>query len=77
MTRSSVLAVAAAAWSLAAEAKRARRTGSAVVLALLLWTCCALSQTYHLGPRGGCYTITASGSKRYVDKSLCAPATGQ
>jgi hypothetical protein len=23
------------------------------------------------GPRGGCYTITASGTKRYVDRSLC------
>lgn len=26
---------------------------------------------YHRGPRGGCYTITASGNKRYVDRSLC------
>jgi hypothetical protein len=26
---------------------------------------------YHTGPRGGCYIITASGRKRYVDRSLC------
>ena len=29
------------------------------------------SGKYTLGPRGGCYYITASGSKMYVDKSLC------
>ena len=27
---------------------------------------------YHRGPRGGCYTYTESGNKRYVDRSLCA-----
>jgi hypothetical protein len=37
----------------------------------------AANSRYILGPRGGCYTITASGSKRYVDKSLCAKTTGQ
>jgi endonuclease YncB( thermonuclease family) len=26
---------------------------------------------YIRGPRGGCYTITSSGRKRYVDRSLC------
>jgi hypothetical protein len=26
---------------------------------------------YHLGPRGGCYTYSSSGRKRYVDRSLC------
>jgi len=26
---------------------------------------------YYLGPRGGCYTLTASGNKRYVDRSMC------
>lgn len=26
---------------------------------------------YFRGPRGGCYTITRSGAKRYVDRSLC------
>lgn len=29
------------------------------------------AKTYQLGPRGGCYYISASGSKTYVDKSLC------
>lgn len=29
------------------------------------------SQTYYTGPRGGCYYITASGRKQYVDRSLC------
>lgn len=27
---------------------------------------------YHVGPRGGCYTYSASGRKRYVDRSLCS-----
>jgi hypothetical protein len=31
----------------------------------------AASSGYHRGPRGGCYTYTASGNKRYVDRSLC------
>ncbi len=26
---------------------------------------------YTRGPRGGCYTFSASGKKRYVDRSLC------
>lgn len=26
---------------------------------------------YYLGPRGGCYTYSASGRKRYVDHSYC------
>lgn len=26
---------------------------------------------YYTGPRGGCYTYSASGKKRYVDRSLC------
>lgn len=26
---------------------------------------------YHWGPRGGCYTYSASGKKRYVDHSFC------
>lgn len=30
----------------------------------------AISQ-YIRGPRGGCYVITQSGAKRYVDRSLC------
>lgn len=31
----------------------------------------AAQRKYMLGPRGGCYYVTASGSKSYVDKSLC------
>ena len=30
---------------------------------------------YILGPRGGCYFVTASGSKKYVDHSMCAAST--
>ncbi|MEZ5401337.1 MAG: hypothetical protein R2729_16830 [Bryobacteraceae bacterium] len=26
---------------------------------------------YYTGPRGGCYTISSSGRKRYVDRSMC------
>jgi len=28
---------------------------------------------YILGPRGGCFLVTASGGKKYVDRALCAP----
>lgn len=31
----------------------------------------AESRGYYRGPRGGCYTYSASGRKRYVDRSLC------
>ncbi|HEX6369326.1 MAG TPA: DUF4236 domain-containing protein [Longimicrobium sp.] len=31
----------------------------------------ASSRGYHIGPRGGCYTYSASGRKRYVDRSYC------
>jgi len=31
----------------------------------------AASRGYYLGPRGGCYTYSASGRKRYVDHSYC------
>jgi uncharacterized protein YraI len=31
----------------------------------------AAARGYHRGPRGGCYTYSASGRKRYVDRSLC------
>jgi hypothetical protein len=31
----------------------------------------ASSRGYHIGPRGGCYTYSASGRKRYVDHSYC------
>jgi len=29
------------------------------------------SGSYQMGPRGGCYTYSASGRKRYVDHSYC------
>ena len=31
----------------------------------------AASRGYYTGPRGGCYTFSASGRKRYVDRSYC------
>jgi hypothetical protein len=31
----------------------------------------AESRGYYTGPRGGCYTYSASGRKRYVDRSYC------
>lgn len=31
----------------------------------------AQSSGYYTGPRGGCYTYSASGRKRYVDRSYC------
>jgi hypothetical protein len=31
----------------------------------------AASHGYYTGPRGGCYTYSASGRKRYVDHSYC------
>lgn len=31
----------------------------------------AADRGYYRGPRGGCYTYSASGRKRYVDRSLC------
>jgi hypothetical protein len=31
----------------------------------------ARSNGFIRGPRGGCYTLSASGRKRYVDRSLC------
>lgn len=31
----------------------------------------AASRGYYTGPRGGCYTYSASGQKRYVDRSFC------
>jgi hypothetical protein len=29
------------------------------------------AKTYTLGPRGGCFYVTTSGSKKYVDHSMC------
>ena len=43
---------------------------------LLIWLLVVLTgpasgQTYQVGPRGGCYKISASGRKQYVDHSFC------
>lgn len=46
-----------------------QRFGAFLLLAVLLEGL-AIGQ-YITGPRGGCYTITRSGAKRYVDRSLC------
>jgi hypothetical protein len=42
-----------------------------LLLALLVAFPAAAAGPYHRGPRGGCYTFTASGRKRYVDRSMC------
>lgn len=31
----------------------------------------SMFRQYHTGPRGGCYYLTASGNKSYVDRSMC------
>jgi hypothetical protein len=31
----------------------------------------SMSSVFIRGPRGGCYTLSSSGRKRYVDRSLC------
>jgi len=36
------------------------------------WITASSTTGYHTGPRGGCYTLTAGGNKRYVDHSLCS-----
>jgi hypothetical protein len=53
--------------------KRSRRCR--FLCRLLLWLAIGSSLApaqYFLGPRGGCYTISASGRKNYVDRSMCA-----
>lgn len=46
------------------------RLYAAILLPALFLEGSAFGQ-YVTGPRGGCYTITRSGAKRYVDRSLC------
>lgn len=29
------------------------------------------SRRYYMGPRGGCYYLTGSGNRQYVDRSYC------
>ena len=41
-----------------------------LVIAFML-TVIVDAHAYIRGPRGGCYTLSASGAKRYIDRSLC------
>jgi hypothetical protein len=43
----------------------------AAVAELKLAAKSADAKTYTLGPRGGCFYVTSSGSKKYVDHSMC------
>src|SRR5438477_3366915 len=49
-----------------------RRIVVAAALALALVFATASEAQYIRGPRGGCYTFSKSGRKRYVERSLCA-----
>lgn len=49
---------------------------SAWALALVLIFAFAAEAQYVRGPRGGCYTFSASGRKRYVERSLCGSKAG-
>lgn len=43
-----------------------------LILATILCTGCGnKNREYHAGPRGGCYYITDSGEKEYVDREKC------
>ena len=42
---------------------------------LLVALTLATEAQYVTGPRGGCYTVSASGRKRYVDRSLCSSSS--
>jgi len=48
-----------------------------VAAALLAGSAVDSAAQYIRGPRGGCYTITRSGNKRYVDRSLCEDRPGE
>jgi len=46
-----------------------------VIMSVVFLTGCATKErAYHTGPRGGCYSVTDSGEKQYVDSSLCRQA---
>jgi hypothetical protein len=47
------------------------RAVAAIVLFLAVFAQSAYSQ-YFVGSKGGCYRLTKSGNKRYVDRSMCA-----
>jgi len=46
-----------------------------VALAIVLVFSTASEAQYIRGPRGGCYTFSKSGRKRYVDRSMCDRST--
>lgn len=43
----------------------------AIISVVLLTGCSAEERVYHTGPRGGCYYVTSSGERQYVDRSMC------
>lgn len=47
------------------------RAVAAIALFLAAFAQSAYSQ-YFVGSKGGCYLLTKSGNKRYVDRSMCA-----
>lgn len=55
----------------ALEAKQANQQQQIQSPPAYQYTPPARSSGYIRGPRGGCYTYSASGNKRYVDRSMC------
>ena len=53
------------------EAGDARQSGDREEAAQGGMSSAEAEREYHRGPRGGCYTYSVSGKKRYVDRSLC------
>lgn len=53
------------------EAKQEPNSKTPQDLPAYKYTPPARSSGYIRGPRGGCYTYSASGNKRYVDRSMC------
>jgi hypothetical protein len=43
----------------------------AILVSVLIAFSLESQAQYIRGPRGGCYTLTRSGNKRYVDRSMC------
>ncbi|HEV7990703.1 MAG TPA: SH3 domain-containing protein [Gemmatimonadaceae bacterium] len=61
---------------LAGGSRAARRSGEGAAMGLSAVAPAAPqphapSRVFFRGPRGGCYTLSAGGNKRYVDRSLC------
>jgi hypothetical protein len=45
-----------------------------VLLAIALFSPTVAFSQHMRGPRGGCYKVSASGRKTYVDRSMCGPS---